>query len=140
MSDLEYDNPDGRTDDVLDVTKFVGEHYDATVIDEVVTLLPVTEPCTVCGLPLAVGQQGCIIRIVPHEPVPVYHPFIAYFDLAMGEQIDSHGQRMRMMRGEKNCDGDEIRPRLEYRDHVSRGEQSARHDRIRERQKAEGRR
>jgi hypothetical protein len=33
-----------------------------------------------------------------HEPPTTYHPFIPYFDFALGKQIDSLAQRHREMR------------------------------------------
>jgi len=88
------------------------------------------EPCAVCGLPLAVGEQGCIATIRPHEPVLTYRPFTPYFDFALGQQIDSHAQRWRVMRQKK----------LDYRDKMDKGTLSARRDRIEEERKERARR
>lgn len=30
-----------------------------------------TETCTVCGLPLEIGERGCVYTIRPHEPFSV---------------------------------------------------------------------
>lgn len=98
---------------------------------------PNTEPCQVCGLPLRVGDQGCIVTIRPHEPTLSYHPFIPYFDIALGEEVTSLGERWTKMKGETTCDGELRRERLEYRDKVSPGELSARRDRMQERRKEE---
>lgn len=85
--------------------------------------------CTVCGKPLAIGQQGCIFRVIDHEPVGVYHPFIPYLDIALGVQVDSLAQRWRLMKPQ--YDGDEVsRGRLDYREKMSKGDLSARNDRI----------
>jgi hypothetical protein len=87
------------------------------------------EPCKVCGLPLEVGQQGCIKTIRPHEPVLTYHPFIPYFDIGLGVQVNSFAERWTAMR----------RAGLQYRDLPSAGDLSARRDRIEERRKEEAR-
>lgn len=87
-------------------------------------------PCRVCGLPLAVGEQGCIVTIRPHEPVLQYHPFIPYFDFALGVQVNSHAERWKHMRN----------AHVDYRDKPSAGELSARKDRVMARRKEEGRR
>lgn len=103
-------------------------------------MVPAPDLCAVCGKPLQVGQQGCIVRIVEHEPVGVYHPFIPYFDIALGEQVDSHAQRWRLMKQREDpATGEIVRERLEYRDKMSKGDLSARHDRIHERLVREGR-
>lgn len=58
-----------------------------------------------------------------------YHPFIPYFDIALGVQVDSLAQRWRLMKPE--MDGDEVsRGRLDYREKMSKGDLSARQDRI----------
>jgi hypothetical protein len=85
--------------------------------------------CTVCGLPLEVGQQGCITTIRPHEPVLTYHPFIPYFDIGLGVQVNSHAERWRHMRNAK----------MDYRDKLSAGDLSARRDRVEERKREERR-
>ena len=90
--------------------------------------MPRIEPCTVCGLPLQVGQQGCITTIRPHEPVLPYVPFTEYFDIGLGETVTSFADRWRFMRQKG----------LQYRDLPSKGELSARRDRI-EQQKREQR-
>lgn len=88
------------------------------------------EPCQVCGKPLAVGQQGCIVRVVPHEPVGVYHPFTPYFDFALGVEVTSLAHRWSLMKGEIDRDTGERRGQLDYRDKMSAGELSARRDRV----------
>jgi hypothetical protein len=93
--------------------------------------------CEKCGKPYT-APMSPLCRD-NHEMTGSYRPFTPYFDIALGQQVDSHGQRMRLMRGETTCDGDEIRPRLEYRDHPSKGDLAARRDRLHERRKAEGR-
>jgi hypothetical protein len=88
-----------------------------------------TFPCEVCGLPLRVGEQGCIYTVRPHEPVGSYHPFTEYFDFALGEHVTSLAQRHRLMRT----------AHLDYRDKISTGEISARKDRAHEKRKEQAR-
>jgi len=99
---------------------------------------PNTAPCQVCGLPLAIGQQGCIVTVRPHdEPALPYHPFIPYFDIALGEQVNSLSERWRLMKGTEDRETGERHGRLEYRDKMSRGDLSARLDRIHDETKRE---
>jgi hypothetical protein len=87
---------------------------------------------------LAIGDQGCIVTIRPHEPALPYHPFIAYDDIALGVHITSLAERWKHMRPQ--YEGDElIRGKLEYREKMRPGDLSARRDRI-EQQKREARR
>ncbi len=98
-----------------------------------------THVCTVCGLPLAIGDWPCVVTIRPHAPSLKVPIFTEYFDWGLGEMVTSLAQRWRLMHGETNCDGVEARPRLEYRDKMSPGDQSARLDRIHARRKEEAR-
>jgi hypothetical protein len=82
--------------------------------------------CDVCGLPLEIGQQGCISTIRPHGPLAQPSGFTAYFDVGLGEYVTSLGQRHQLMR----------RNKLDYRDKMSPGDVSARRDREHERQRA----
>jgi hypothetical protein len=58
-----------------------------------------------------------------------HHPFIPYFDFALGKQIDSHAQRWTEMKAAK----------VDYRDKLSKGDLSARRDKV-EQQKRDARR
>lgn len=82
--------------------------------------MPAIEPCAVCGLPLAIGEQGCITTIRPHDPVLTYHPFIPRFDVALGAYTGSLAERWKHMR----------RAKVDYREHPPKGELSARRDRL----------
>ncbi len=97
------------------------------------------EPCQVCGKPLTIGQQGCIVRVVEHEPVGVYHPFIPYFDFALGREVTSLAERWRFMRGEIDRESGERRGQLDYRDKMSPGDLSARRDRLEQERKEQAR-
>ncbi len=90
---------------------------------------PNVAPCQVCGLPLRVGEQGCIYTIRPHEPVGRYDPFIPYFDFALGEYVESHAHRWRLMKEHH----------VDYRDKMSPGDLSARKDRVHELRKERAR-
>jgi hypothetical protein len=82
--------------------------------------------CSVCGLPLAVGDWPCVATIRPHGKSVQTNAFVTYFDIGLGVQIDSLGQRWRVMKDQH----------VDYRDKLSRGDLSARRDRI-EQQKRE---
>lgn len=106
-------------------------------VDEMLTseLPPGVDLCAVCGLPLAIGQQGCIVRVVPHDPVLAYHPFTPYFDWGLGVEVTSLAQRWSLMKKQEDGEGVIVRERLEYRDHPSKGDLAARRDRVEERKK-----
>jgi hypothetical protein len=95
---------------------------DATDLQPVATPEPL---CSVCGQPIAVGQWPCISRIRDHAPTLAYHPFIPYFDVALGRQIDSHADRWTAMKTAK----------VDYRDKLDKGTLSARRDRIEQEKK-----
>lgn len=102
-----------------------------------------TEPtlCTVCGLPIAVGQWPCVTRIVEHGKSVQTHPFSTYFDIGLGEEVTSLGDRWQGMKEQRDpATGDVVRERLEYRDKMSKGDQSARLDRVAEQQREQARR
>jgi hypothetical protein len=82
--------------------------------------------CERCGLPIAIGQWPCISTIRPHGTSVQTTPFAEYFDFALGRSVTSLGDRWQGMKAEK----------LTYRDKVSRGDLSARRDRIEEGKKA----
>lgn len=82
--------------------------------------------CTVCGLPLAIGEWPCVTTIKPHGTSVQTNAFAEYFDTGLGMQVTSLGQRKQAMRANK----------LDYRDLPRRGDLSARRDRI-EQQKRE---
>lgn len=85
--------------------------------------------CTVCGLPLAVGDFPCVSTIRPHGKSLQTNAFIAYDDIGLGEHVTSLGQRKALMRANK----------LDYRDLPSSGELSARRDRIEQQKKERAR-
>lgn len=68
-----------------------------------------SQSCELCGSPL--DKQDA--------PDPHYKPFHNYFDEGLGVAITGRDHRRRVMR-EMKCD---------YRDHMSKGDQSARIDR-----------
>jgi len=102
--------------------------------------IPPPELCTVCGLPIAVGQWPCVSRIVEHGTSVQTDPFSTYFDIGLGEEVTSLGDRWQAMKEQRDAQtGDVTRERLEYRDKMSKGDQSARLDRVREQEKQEQR-
>lgn len=64
-----------------------------------------------------------------HEAPLEYHPFIPYFDFALGKQIDSLAQRHREMRS----------AHLDYRDKPSKGQLAERADRAQQRRQEQQR-
>lgn len=106
------------------------------------------ELCPVCRKPLAIGDWPCITIIRPHGRSVQTTPFVAYFDVALGKEITSLGDRWAAMRPEgssvhRTADGKEAvtegRGQLVYRDKMSRGDLAARNDRIHERLRERGR-
>ncbi len=73
------------------------------------------DPCEVCGA--AVEQE------LKHSVQSTV--FVPYFDIGLGQQIDSLPERKKAMRN----------AHMDYRDHPSAGEVSARRDRIHEAQR-----
>lgn len=55
-----------------------------------------------------------------HRPTPRYRPFNPYFDIGLGEEITSYAHRRRVMKSQG----------MDYRDHPSPGDASARLDKI----------
>lgn len=101
---------------------------------------PNVAPCSVCGKPLRIGEWGCISRIVEHAPSVQTAPFASYFDIALGREVTSLGDRWQAMKPEiDNATGETIRGRLDYREKMSPGDLSARNDRIHEQKMREGR-
>ena len=47
-----------------------------------------TEPCRVCGLPLTVGELGCISRVRPHAP---FHASVIGDDIPGGFVQENFG-------------------------------------------------
>ena len=78
--------------------------------------------CAVCGLPITIGQWPCITTIRPHEVSVQTAPFLPYFDIGLGREVTSLGDRWAGMR----------RAHRDYRDHPSAGDRAARRDRIRD--------
>lgn len=95
--------------------------------------------CSVCGLPLAVGEWPCVKTIRRHDRSVQNTVFVPYFDVALGVQVDSLAQRWRLMKAETDQDGHVIRGKLEYRDKMSKGDLSARNDRIHEQKREQAR-
>lgn len=96
--------------------------------------------CSVCGLPLAVGDWPCVTTIRPHGKSVQTTPFVAYFDFALGKQIDSLGDRHQAMKGTYDPHTGKVWGQLDYRDKMSKGDLSARDDRVREQKRIERRR
>ena len=84
--------------------------------------------CERCGAALTVGCSSACRDL--HAPVGNYHPFIPYFDFALGQEVTSLAQRWGFMKGEIDRETGERRGQLEYRDKMSAGELSARRDRV----------
>jgi hypothetical protein len=84
--------------------------------------------CERCGVRYGVGQWPFCKG--GHDWSSQLHTFAAYFDVGLGIEVNNPGDRYAAMRGEKTCDGDVIKPQLDYREKVSPGELSARRDRI----------
>jgi len=85
--------------------------------------------CSVCGLPISVGEWPCVKTIRPHGRSVQTDVFVPYFDVGLGEQINSYADRWRHMRQKQ----------MQYRDLPSTGDLSARRDRLEERKKEEAR-
>lgn len=108
------------------------------------------EPCQVCGKPIRVGEWGCITRVVAHGPSVQTTAFAAYFDVGLGKEVTGLGDRHVAMRPEgtqivRDKDGKVVaeasgRGRLTYRDLPSKGELSARADRLHEQRRKADRR
>lgn len=94
--------------------------------------------CESCGVVWGVGQSYLCKE--GHGFVNGYHPFIPYFDFALGAQVGSLAQRWSMMKRQEDGEGLVVRERLEYRDKMSPGEITARKDRLRDRAREEARR
>lgn len=88
--------------------------------------------CTVCGLPLAVGDWPCVSTIRPHGKSVQTAPFAAYFDIGLGREVTSLGDRWQAMKGTQDPESGKVWGKLDYREKVSPGELSARKDRIHE--------
>lgn len=65
-------------------------------------------PSECCNAPITIYNR----------PATGYHPFIPYFDYALGADITSIAQRRRVMKSIN----------VDFRDHPSKGEESARRD------------
>ncbi len=87
-----------------------------------IVIKPTPELCTVCGLPLEVGDWPCVTTIRPHGKSVQTSAFAAYFDQGLGREVTGLGDRHAAMREKK----------LDYRDKMSPGDLSARNDRIHE--------
>ena len=76
--------------------------------------------CTVCGLPIEVGDWPCVYTQRPHGKSVQTNPFPTYFDTGLGREVSSLGDRWKAMRDGK----------LDYREKLRPGDLSARRDRI----------
>jgi hypothetical protein len=85
--------------------------------------------CNVCGLPIKIGDWPCVNTIREHEPALVTPPFQAYFDIGLGEQVNSFADRWRLMRQKG----------LQYRDLPRPGDLSARRDRVEQQRREQAR-
>lgn len=94
-----------------------------------------SDVCEVCGLPIAVGDWPCVTTIRPHGKSVQTDPFKPYFDVGLGKEITSLGDRRAAMRGEIDDVSGERRNKLDYREKLAPGEISARQDRIRQQQR-----
>lgn len=83
------------------------------------------ELCTVCGLPIAVGEYPCIATVRPHGRSVQSTAFAAYYDDGLGTYVTSLGQRHQLMR----------EAHFDYREKMRPGDLSARQDRVQERRK-----
>jgi hypothetical protein len=92
--------------------------------------------CTVCGLPLEIGQWPCVFTPRPHGRSVQTAPFIPYFDFALGREITSLGDRWAAMKGTIDPESGTRVGQMDYRDKMSPGDLSARRERI-EQQKRE---
>lgn len=79
------------------------------------------EPCEKCGAIVHVGQ----FPFCPHGTVAPARGFEPHFDVALGEHVTGWGDVRQYMR----------RKGLDFRDHPSPGEASARRDRIEQRKR-----
>ncbi len=95
--------------------------------------------CTVCGLPLSIGEWPCVTTIRPHAPSVQTAPFAAYFDIGLGREVTSLGDRWQAMKGTMDPESGKVWGKLDYREKMSKGALSARMDRIHE-QKRDDRR
>jgi hypothetical protein len=82
--------------------------------------------CAVCGKPIQIGEWPCVYTPRPHERSVQTAPFVAYYDHGLGMEITGLGDRQAEMR----------RNNLHYREHPSKGDLSARRDRLEERRRA----
>lgn len=90
-------------------------------------ILQPVEVCSQCGDLIAIGDSPSCKD--GHASVLPYHPFIPYFDFALGEYVSSHAARWTHMK----------RLHMDYRDKMSPGDLSARLDRIADQKRAQAR-
>lgn len=79
-----------------------------------------SELCTVCGLPIEIGQFPCVYTPRPHAKALPSKGYEARFDDGLGCEVTGWGDVHQKMREHH----------LDYREHPSKGELSARRDRI----------
>jgi hypothetical protein len=88
---------------------------------------PTTDTCcTICGLPIQIGDYPCVLTPRPHGRSVQTNTFIEYDDFALGKRITSLGDRWAGMKANN----------LAYREKMSKGDLSARLDRIHERRRS----
>lgn len=85
-------------------------------------------PCEECG--------GAVTQEFNHSVQS--NPFATYFDWGLGREITSLGDRWAAMRGTIDPESGERRGQLDYRDKMSKGDLSARLDRLHERKQRQG--
>lgn len=88
------------------------------------------EPCETCA--------GAVEQVFKHSVQST--PFVAYFDFALGKQINGLGDRRQAMKGEYDPHTGKVWGQLDYRDKMSKGDLSARDDRVQEQKRIEARR
>lgn len=95
-----------------------------------------TVVCEMCCRRFGVGQSPRCLD--GHDYVSGYHPFTPYFDVGLGREVTSLADRWQGMKAQPPDEFTEGRPKLEYRDHPTKGELAARKDRAMQRRKAQG--
>lgn len=95
------------------------------------------EICAACGEILTVGQSPYCRD--GHARVGGYVPFTPYFDFALGVQVTSLAERWRHMRGTIDPESGRRVGQLDYRDKMSKGDLSARLDRVAQQKREQAR-
>lgn len=93
---------------------------------------PLEEPCPTCDARNAIERNYAAKSVQTTA-------FATYFDMALGVEVTSMGQRHELMRGTIDPDSGARVGKMDYRDKMSKGDLSARLDRINAQQR-EGKR